>query len=168
VQRQCQRRLLPPFAWARHAALCHRACRRRPLYVISHIPPRDLKAKCRTVCVAAGGSGYDRKITSVDDLRAHVESIQQLKPMEPWVFELLDYLSGEPAETATYSDSQPCASAFVKTSFLPEKLISPLSCNAPRQVCATFDEPAKQLRRGWRRALAAQPCERAGPGQIGS
>jgi hypothetical protein len=29
--------------------------------------------------------------------------------MEPWVFALLDYLAGEPAETATYSDNQICA-----------------------------------------------------------
>jgi hypothetical protein len=57
----------------------------------------------------AGGAGFDRKITSVDELRAHVESITQLKPLEPWVFAVLDYLAGAPAETATYSDSQICA-----------------------------------------------------------
>jgi hypothetical protein len=60
------------------------------------------------VCFVAGGAGFDRKITSVDELRTHVESIRQLKPLEPWVFAVLDYLAGAPAETATYSDNQIC------------------------------------------------------------
>jgi hypothetical protein len=84
--------------------------------VSCHVPSQDLATDEKSVCIAAGGAGYDRKITSVDELRAHVESIQQLKPMESWVFELLDYLSGEPAETAAYSDSQIGGQAFAQAS----------------------------------------------------
>jgi hypothetical protein len=73
------------------------------------------------VSIAAGGAGFDLKITSVDELRAHVESIRQLKPMEPWVSALLDYLAGKPAETATYCDHQVCTCLF-RTSSRPHQL----------------------------------------------
>jgi hypothetical protein len=58
--------------------------------------------------IAGGGAGFEGKITSVDELRAHIESINQLAPTEPWVRELLDYVAGQPAQTATYSDNRVC------------------------------------------------------------
>jgi hypothetical protein len=69
-----------------------------------HLAPlrKPMLTSMWTVSILTCQPGFDAKINCVQDLREYVESIQQIKPAEPWIFTLLDYISTLPEENIAF------------------------------------------------------------------
>jgi hypothetical protein len=53
-----------------------------------------------------GGQGWEGRFTSVADIRKYAASLKTIKPKPTWIFNLCDYLEGEPSKTAEFIDSK--------------------------------------------------------------
>jgi hypothetical protein len=52
--------------------------------------------------ILAAGPGVREKVQSIEDLREFFLAMKTIKPYEPWLSELFDYLQTLPEENSTY------------------------------------------------------------------